>query len=432
MASPNVVVNTKMDLFTRPSLQMWVPVTIAGITDKQYGFLFDDMNDIVWWDKEDAKYNLAPLHTYSVPTTLLPIAPPLKLMSHTSSLFRKSASYKHKNKHFILLCLDYEVHQYDIVESKWEKLCDYPDEFEVDRLHQISFDSKELQLHIVSISDEDSKDYLTIVSYARLDIKSMEWTTKTGECELLYEVDDPLEQFSFGIQHLPHPSGQTLLYLMSTETAFFILDDHSDGGLTVTEVYEHGVNGHCKGNLVYSNTFSKLFFDICGNLFFADFDTQWQGKMDSLNIEWSPETKMNVEWNAQFNYYDFTRHFIFAYDHIMFVIEPGQIYCIDLRHDKMYRVIKSFPKDFSMTEPRISVVRVCNDLYILDPLEKTIKFSMLDLIPNELDDLYRNQHGNPLIFGYISRLNKEKNLSSTISVDIARLILSFYPVFYEC
>merc|ERR1712083_158035 len=102
-----------------------------------------------------------------------------------------------------------------IQHSKWQKLCNYPKEFNANRHHQISFDSKQCQLHLLNIIDNTDN---RLCSYAKLNILSMEWTIRYGEFSSLFVHF--VEQFKdFRLQHINHSNGEVSLYFKSQHTS---------------------------------------------------------------------------------------------------------------------------------------------------------------------------------------------------------------------
>ena len=57
------------------------------------------------------------------------------------------------------------------------------------------------------------------------------------------------------------------------------------------------------------------------------------------------------------------------------------------------------------------------------------KIKLLDIIPLELDNLYRKKKYNPLFFGYIKQTQNNNQLSYNIPIYLQKLILKYYPCF---
>ena len=55
--------------------------------------------------------------------------------------------------------------------------------------------------------------------------------------------------------------------------------------------------------------------------------------------------------------------------------------------------------------------------------------NLMDIIPIKMEQYYLKKVYNPLVFVYISKINKQKILSQTIPVDIIHLILNHTPIF---
>merc|ERR1712154_23790 len=117
------------------------------------------------------------------------------------------------------------------------------------------------------------------------------------------------------------------------------------------------------------------------------------------------------------------KYIVFVYNYY-----DEKVYCIDTLFKEIFVSHKTLPRVMGSSRSCVQTKR--NNVYFINHSEpKHYMINLMDLIPNTLITTYKDNICNPLVFGYISRMNKKKILSNSIPVDVVNLILLFVPPF---
>ena len=123
-----------------------------------------------------------------------------------------------------------------------------------------------------------------------------------------------------------------------------------------------------------------------------------------------------------------------AFQYIIFVysIQTETIYCLDTLNHEIFTSHKTLPR--AMGSSRSCVQTKNHNIHFINHMQqdqngKHYIMNLMDIIPIKMEQYYLKKVYNPLVFDYISRINKQKILSQTIPVDIIHLILNYIPIF---
>eukprot|EP01084_Bolivina_argentea_P279444 477745_1 len=123
-------------------------------------------------------------------------------------------------------------------------------------------------------------------------------------------------------------------------------------------------------------------------------------------------------------------------DHLLvFKVRKSKIMFFDLLTSKWFKCDKILPISDHNHHKSLMVNTMNNYVHFVSASDNgfakrsNYKIHLMDMIPLQLYNLYRDNKYNKLIFGYIKQMENNNNLSSNFPFYLNKLMLKFYPCF---
>eukprot|EP01084_Bolivina_argentea_P020227 37631_1 len=336
----------------------------------------------------------------------------------------KAIYYKHNEHEYILYCVNQiqSIYRYDIKNNNWDKLSDYPSNFHPLEKEAICFNKTKSKVYLFSLSSIESTG--TMATY---NVQKDTWNLK--KCMGASTYDDSGSCNPCSACFIEYP--QQTIHLFCLQTHWKIIDDGSKDECNAILLSDFPMGFFLNGT-IWCDEFQALIM--------IAIQTNKSGKHPVCFCKITQPNQSQYNWQ----FYGSTAIFdnrisfelILAFKHILFVFTPiiycgsteYNLWCVDLLYHQKFWVAK-----VDNLSSIASIIKTDdNYLHYIDSTgiktdEMHYKISLFDLIPLELNDLYHVTLSDPLVFGYIAEMNKSNQLSNCIPIDVAYIILEFFP-----
>ena len=208
-----------------------------------------------------------------------------------------------------------------------------------------------------------------------------------------------------------------------------IFDDHMEQFETVSHITEFSeLRPLSMKQLIYIESLKQLFAFVDNNVFYCDIRSpnQTMYKWESLGIQ----LPFDYQFILAFN------HIVMIYpkDHLSFEVSNkniGDIYCMDLKYKKFFVSNKSCMKcpDKSVGLILKGKDNMAHYVNVDDSSKFHYKWSLSQIIPDELRKVYTKTCDKPLVVGYIRE--KETIYNMNIPDYLKYIVVTFYPTFLQ-
>eukprot|EP01084_Bolivina_argentea_P186106 320848_1 len=386
-----------------------------------------------WFDKNSSR--LLKLHTTYLPNTKLSSLP-------RECRIMKAIYYEYNGLQYIIGLAKNCIIRYDIKANQWANICPIANESnekysDVQPIN-MCFDSDNFYLYVLKLHS---------LRVHKRDVSGTKWIlSRYNAAQDPFQEKETVVKTSIKANRYGGTEATAML-LLNRQIHFFssVATSKNDGhgshfclDTTNSQLYE------VKDNIKWLDAGKQMIYCRDQQRMYGFNSRPCPNVLRGCNITVSDE----YEW-FECDYQNIQRAFfgngskrlILAFENILFVFYGSKhvkIGCIGLFNKTFYKTERTIYHPGLLGDGFFIIKGNDNYMYFIESSDyggSMQKISLFEIVPNKLKQDYRNHYINPLIFGYIAEMKKNKQLRISVSIDNVEIIMRYYDslnVFDNC